>query len=164
MTDFGEVAGCHFTDAAGMTTSIDPSPAPMPTARSGRGGSRLRRLTVRTAGLARPIAGTRWFRLWAVLHHVGRRSGRAFETPVVALPIAGGFLIPLPFGDETQWLKNLEAADRAGLRRGGHDYVIDRPEVVDLETAGADLPTPIRFASGRLGINHFVRVHQVDGR
>jgi hypothetical protein len=138
-----------------MTTSIDHSPAP-----SGA-SSLIRRLAIRTAGLARPLAGTRWFRLWAVLRHVGRTSGRTYAIPVVALPIPGGFLIPLPFGEGTQWLRNLQAADEAGLRHGGHEYVIDRPEPVGLDEVGPELAAPIRFASRRFGIDHFVRVRTV---
>lgn len=162
MTELGEDERAAAVHAGGMTTTIDPVPAPATSGELARDGSRFRQLTVRTASLARPLAGTRWFHLWAVLRHVGRRTGRPYEIPIVALPIKGGFLIPLPFGDATQWLKNLQAVDRAGLRRAGRDYVIDRPEVVDLETAGAGLPTPIRFASRRFGIRRFVRVRRVE--
>ncbi len=35
--------------------------------------------------------------VYAVVHHVGRRSGHAYTTPVVAVPIADGFIIPLTF-------------------------------------------------------------------
>ena len=138
-----------------MTTSVDHSPAP------GGASSVFRRIAIRTAGLARPLAGTRWFRLWAVLHHVGRTSGRAFATPIVALPVRDGFLIPLPFGDQTQWLRNLQAADDAGLRHAGHDYVIDMPESVELDAVAAELAAPIRFAAGRFGLHRFVRVRTV---
>ncbi len=138
-----------------MTTNVDHSPAP------GGTSSLLRRLAIRTAGLARPLAGTRWFRLWAVLHHVGRTSGRAFATPIVALPVHDGFLIPLPFGDQTQWLRNLQAADEAGLRHAGHDYVIDMPEPVELDAVAGELAAPIRFAAGHVGIHRFVRVRTV---
>ena len=144
-----------------MTASTDPSPGPAASETPSRGGGRLHGVSVRTGGLARPLAGTRWFRLWAVLHHVGRRSGRAYSIPVVALPVAGGFVIPLPFGDDTQWLKNIQNARQAGLRRGGHQYVIDRPELVDLDVVAAELPAPIRFASRRLGLRTFVRVREV---
>jgi hypothetical protein len=145
-----------------MTASIG-SPSDMPTtADSEPGKGLMHRLTIRTARLGRPLAGTRWFRLWAVLRHVGRRSGTAYETTIVAFPTAGGFLIPLPFGETTQWLKNLRSTDRAGLRYADREFVIDHPELVDLETAGPDLPGWVRFAAGRVGIRHFVRVRQVS--
>jgi len=138
-----------------MTTSIDHAPAPAASP------SLVHRLAIRTAGLARPLAGTRWFRLWAVLRHVGRTSGRAYAIPIVALPIEGGFLIPLPFGAGTQWLRNLQAADEAGLRRAGHEYVIDRPETLRLDDVAPLLVAPVRFASRRFGIDQFVRVRTV---
>ena len=134
-----------------MTTPIDS-----------RDDSRLHRLTIKLGGFGRPLAGKRWFRLYGLLRHVGRRSGKAYEIPIVALPFRGGFMIPLPFGESTQWLKNIEAADQAGLRHAGHDYVIDRPEVVDLATAKPHLPGWVGFVAGRVGIAQFVRVRQVS--
>ena len=120
-----------------MTESIDSSSPKPSTAPQATGGdsSLMHRLAVKAGGLGRQLAGKRWFPLYGLLRHVGRTSGKAYEFPIVALPFGGGFLIPLPFGDATQWLKNIQAADHAGLRRAGHDYVIDRPEVIDLATA-----------------------------
>ena len=146
-----------------MTESIDSSsPEPASSAPDHGGSSLMHRLTVKAGGIGRPLAGKRWLPLYGLLRHVGRTSGKAYEVPIVALPFAGGFMIPLPFGDKTQWLKNLQAADQAGLRHAGHDYVIDRPEVVDLKTAGPDLPRWVRVAAGWVGIHQFVRVHQVN--
>jgi deazaflavin-dependent oxidoreductase (nitroreductase family) len=147
-----------------MTTPIDSAPGrPAPTTpEPARADSLMHRLTVKLGGFGRPLAGKRWFRLYGLLRHVGRTSGKAYEIPIVALPFPGGFMIPLPFGEGTQWLKNIEAADQAGLRHAGHDYVIDQPEVVDLATAKPDLPGWVRFAAGRAGIEHFVRVRQVS--
>jgi deazaflavin-dependent oxidoreductase (nitroreductase family) len=164
MTELGEADSDARAEHVGMTASIDSTSRRSATTTNdpAPGGGLMRGLAVRTAGLSRRLAGTRWFPLWGVLHHVGRKSGTAYSIPIVALPTRGGFCIPLPFGDQTQWLKNLQAADRAGLRHGGHEYVIERPEVLDLATAGPDLPAWVRFASGRVGIDRFVRVHRVD--
>jgi deazaflavin-dependent oxidoreductase (nitroreductase family) len=135
-----------------MTETTDPVAT--------RSGRRLHRVSVKFGGLGRPLAGTRWLRLYAVLRHVGRRSGRTYEIPIVAFPTIDGFLIPLPFGESTQWLKNLEAAETAGLRRAGHDFAIERPSVVPLDTLTTELPRPIRFVARRVGIDQFVRVHR----
>jgi len=142
----------------GMHTSAEHGPRPHAVQPAAHG--RIRGLAVRTTGLARPLAGTRWFRLWAVLRHVGRRSGRTYEIPIVAFPTADGFLIPLPFGDSTQWLKNLHTVGSGGLRRAGRDFSIERPEVVDLGSISPELPRPIRFAADRLGIQQFVCVRR----
>jgi deazaflavin-dependent oxidoreductase (nitroreductase family) len=82
--------------------------------------------------VARPLAGRRWFRLFGVLHHVGRKSGRAYATPLVTRRLADGFVIPMPFGDGTQWVRNLLAAGRATIRWDGRDFPVVEPRIVEL--------------------------------
>ena len=102
---------------------------------SGTGADLLRRIAVVFGPLARPLAGRRWFRLWGVLHHVGRTSGRPYATPIVARRVTDGFVIPLPFGERTQWLRNLQAAGAGTIRWDGRDYGFVDPRVVDLPDA-----------------------------
>ena len=40
----------------------------------------------------------------SVVRHVGRRSGRTFDTPVVAVEHDDSFFIVLPYGNRTDWL------------------------------------------------------------
>jgi len=111
--------------------------------------------------VARHLAGTRWFPLWATLYHTGRTSGRAYATPVVARRTPDGFLIPLPFGDATQWARNLFAAGGGSLQFAGRRYTIVDPRIVDLETAAAHLSRPLRFITGRIGLRQYVIVREV---
>ena len=108
--------------------------------------------------VALPVAGTRWLPLYAVLRHTGRTSGREYATPVVALRTATGFLIPLPFGNATQWARNLFAAGRGRLRFAGRDEDIVEPRVVERATAGSEMPWLVRSLAGIVGIRQFVRV------
>ena len=112
--------------------------------------------------IAKPIAGTRWFPLWAILRHTGRTSGTAYATPLVALHTPDGFIIPLPFGDATQWAKNLFAAGGGSIRSGGKEHRIVEPRIVDREVAAAYLPLPLRFVAGRLGLRQYVMVRRVS--
>jgi deazaflavin-dependent oxidoreductase (nitroreductase family) len=111
--------------------------------------------------IASRMAGTRVFPLWGIVRHTGRTSGKPYATPVVVRPTPDGFLIPLPFGDATQWAKNLFAAEGGSIRFAGREYQIDEPRIIDLETASAHLPLPIRFASRQLGLRHWVTVRKV---
>jgi deazaflavin-dependent oxidoreductase (nitroreductase family) len=111
--------------------------------------------------LAKPLAGNRWFPLWAILRHTGRKSGTVYETPLVARPTSDGFIIPLPFGDATQWAKNLLAAGGGSLRFAGREHLIEEPRLVDLDEAAPFLAAPIRFVSRRLGLRHWVLVRTV---
>jgi len=111
--------------------------------------------------LALPLAGKRWFPFYAILHHTGRTSGKAYSTPVVALRTPDGFIIPLPFGDATQWARNLFAAGGGSLRWAGDDHEIRDPQIVDRDTV-ADLPGLVRFLSRRLGLRQFVLVRRIS--
>ena len=121
----------------------------------------VRRAARRLGPVALPIAGTRWLPLYAILHHTGRTSGRDYATPVVALRTSTGFLIPLPFGDATQWARNVFAAGGGRLRFAGRDESIVEPQVVDRQTAGPDMPLLVRWLAGLVGIREFVRVRRV---
>ncbi len=71
----------------------------------------------------------------SVISHVGRRSGRVYQTPVVAVAHDDSFLIALPYGERTDWLKNVLAKGSATLLTGGKTYQVDRPEVIPMAEA-----------------------------
>jgi hypothetical protein len=62
----------------------------------------LRRFTQATRPLAMRSAGTEQSNT-SVIRHVGRRSGRSYKTPVVAVNHDDCFLIALPYGERTDW-------------------------------------------------------------
>ena len=73
----------------------------------------------------------------SVVRHVGRQSGRTYETPVVAVPHDDSFLIALPYGKRTDWLKNVLHKGSATIVTDGHTYEVDRPEVIPMTKATA---------------------------
>jgi deazaflavin-dependent oxidoreductase (nitroreductase family) len=83
-------------------------------------------------GVVNRVAGRRWTPLWGAIRHQGRRSGRAYITPVVLRPVPGGFVVPLPWGPTTDWCRNVLAAGGAQVRWKGADRDVVRPEVVDV--------------------------------
>jgi hypothetical protein len=40
-----------------------------------------------------------------VLHHTGRHSGAAYRTPLVAKLTEQGIIMPLPYGEDTDWCR-----------------------------------------------------------
>ncbi len=54
---------------------------------------------------------------------------------MVAAEHDGSFLIALPYGERTDWLKNVLAAGSATLVTGGRSYRIERPEIVPMADA-----------------------------
>ncbi len=71
----------------------------------------------------------------SVVRHVGRRSGRAYQTPVIAVRHDDSFLIALPYGQRTDWLKNVLGKGSATIVTDGHAYEVDRPEVIPMAEA-----------------------------
>jgi deazaflavin-dependent oxidoreductase (nitroreductase family) len=91
----------------------------------------LRRLTQVTRPLAMRSAGTETSRT-SIIRHVGRRSGRSYETPVAAVEHDNGFLIALPYGERTDWMKNVVAGGAASVVSHGRTFRVDQPRVVPM--------------------------------
>ncbi|MDY7087642.1 MAG: nitroreductase family deazaflavin-dependent oxidoreductase [Actinomycetota bacterium] len=103
------------------------------------------------------LAGRRYWYA-GVIRHVGRRSGTAYATPVVADRVNDGFIVPLPYGSETDWLRNIRAAGRAALQVHGQTYEVTRPEIVDAAVAYPQVPAAHARVWRRLGIEHYLKL------
>ena len=113
-----------------------------------------------TAPLARPLAGRRGITVWAVVLHEGRRSGNAYATPVAVSRTPDGFMIPITFGEGTQWTKNVLAAGGCRLRWSGHEYRLVDPQVVDRATGALAFNGPERAALSKVRIETFLHLRE----
>ena len=97
---------------------------------------------------------------FAIVEHRGRRSGRVYRTPVEARRTAdGGFIIPLTWGEQTDWFRNVRAAGSGVLYWRGARYTLVRPEIV----AGPDARSAFHHLERvilKLGGVRFVHLHQ----
>lgn len=100
--------------------------------------------------LAVLVAGRRFVPVWAVVKHHGRKSGRAYETPVAVLTTPDTFLIALVWGRGTDWVRNLRAAGGGTVRYQGRDVEVVDPEFVGADVAHAAAPALLRPALQRL--------------
>lgn len=80
----------------------------------------------------------------AVVHHLGRKSGRSYKTPIVAFRSAAGFVIPMTYGTDVDWARNIVAARGCTLDRLGHHFRLRNPRIVNLEAAEHRLPGALR--------------------
>ena len=106
------------------------------------------------------LAGRRYWYA-AVMRHTGRRSGRHYATPVVADRVANGFIVPLPYGTDVDWLRNVQASGAAAVSIGGHTYDVVEPEIIDAATAGPQLSPGRRRVFQAFGIERFLTVNAV---
>lgn len=71
---------------------------------------------------------------WAIILHRGRRSGRAYRTPVLAFRHGDTLIVALLYGEESDWLRNVQAGG-GRLLRMGRTYELSAPRVVDAAAA-----------------------------
>ena len=144
-----------------MTSAHTQSP-PDHRSRTGETGDKTRRRTAvklaaqRVNPLLRRVAGRRHLPFFALVYHRGRRSGRAYATPVSARPVAGGFMVPLTFGEGSDWISNVRSAGGCTIRWKGANYPVTAPEVVDWETARPAFGSFERAFVSLMGIERFV--------
>ena len=93
---------------------------------------------------------------FGVVHHIGRRSGAAYQTPVDVARVSDGVLISLPYGPETNWCRNVLAADHCTLTVDGEELALTAPEVVLVPVAEALLPPEKLRQWKREGIAHYL--------
>ncbi|MGV0645196.1 nitroreductase [Mycolicibacterium sp. XJ2546] len=107
------------------------------------------------------VAGRKhWYA--AVIWHTGRRSGKRYATPVVAARVPEGFIVPLPYGTNVDWLRNVLAAGRAVITESGETYDVVEPTVTDAASAISPLSARRRETWRRFGIERFLKVKIVS--
>lgn len=98
----------------------------------------------------------------SVVQHVGRRSGAAYETPVVAVKHDDEFLIALPYGRRTDWLQNVLARGGATIVMEGRSYPADHPEVVPMAEATIYFRKKQQRLHRRFGLQSALRLHEAS--
>ncbi|MFT4395612.1 nitroreductase family deazaflavin-dependent oxidoreductase [Gordonia lacunae] len=91
----------------------------------------------------------------AVVEHVGRRSGRRYRTPVMAIVSGQRFWVVLNYGAGSDWVTNVLAAQGASIRHRGRQR---RLEDVRVEPASrSSVPLPDRFDDEREVLSAILR-------
>jgi deazaflavin-dependent oxidoreductase (nitroreductase family) len=97
-----------------------------------------------------------------VVRHVGRRSGKPYSTPIVADRVGDQLLIPLPYGTQVDWVRNVLTAGEATIIHKGDTYSVESPELIDSTEALPLLPRDRRQTFERVRIGHFLRARIVQ--
>ncbi len=74
---------------------------------------------------------------FAIIHHVGRRSGKPYETVIWVWPTREGFVIALTYGNKVDWYRNLLAADGGAVYWHSKLYTVGKPELIDSRNSPA---------------------------
>jgi deazaflavin-dependent oxidoreductase (nitroreductase family) len=106
-----------------------------------------------TNRLTRPIAG--WLPGFAIVSHVGRRSGRSYRTPVNVFRVGERYLFALTYGRESDWVQNVVAAGRCEITTRRERVELVNPTVFT-DAARSGVPAPARWILGMIGVEDFM--------
>jgi deazaflavin-dependent oxidoreductase (nitroreductase family) len=102
---------------------------------------------------------------FAIVGHVGRRSGKRYETVIWVwpTPTRDQFVIALTYGAEVDWRRNLLAAGGGTVFWHGKLYRVGTPEPIDAATALPAFPALFRLIFRTVGRQmQFVRLTCLD--
>lgn len=95
---------------------------------------------------------------FSIVRHIGRQSGRTYETPVLASYVGEMVLIPLSYGENVDWLRNILAQDGCELCWQNRWMRAIHPLVIDSKTAITILPEKRRKLFERFKLEKFLRM------
>lgn len=81
---------------------------------------------------------------FSLIRHTGRRSGRTYETPVILVGVAEGFIAELTYGEKVDWYRNAVAAGGCVVVHRGKEYTVTYIERCSAERGRSAYPAPFR--------------------
>jgi deazaflavin-dependent oxidoreductase (nitroreductase family) len=99
-----------------------------------------------------------WLPGFGVVVHRGRRSSRAYRTPVNVFPRpCGRYVIALTYGPDTDWVKNVTAAGGCELLTRGKHVELTQPRLFHDESR-REIRVVERAVLGRLHVYDFLEL------
>lgn len=96
------------------------------------------------------------------LVHKGRKSGKTYQTPVVATFIDDTIIIPLSYGDQVDWLRNILAAGGCEIVYRKERLTAVNPEVIHSHDEINNLPEKRRRLFERFKLEKFLRMQIIN--
>jgi deazaflavin-dependent oxidoreductase (nitroreductase family) len=92
---------------------------------------------------------------FAVVLHVGRRSGQDYRTPVNLFRGGDGYVISLTYGADSQWVRNVLAAGAVDVETRGKRLHLVEPRIVH-DPQRSVVPKPVRPILGLVKVSDFM--------
>ena len=97
---------------------------------------------------------------FSIVRHMGRRSGKLYETPIIAIPTSDGFIIALTYGPQVDWFRNVSAAGHCQILWHKHKAEITKIEPLQTQAAMPYFPWLERTVLKLVGIQDFVHMQK----
>jgi len=93
---------------------------------------------------------------FAVLEHIGRRSGAAYETPLNVFIDSDSVMVALTYGSDVDWLKNVRATGESTFVVQGERIQVGRPEAITRAEGYERVSRPVGVALSAVDVSEFV--------
>ncbi len=110
--------------------------------------------------VTRLVAG--WLPGFGILQYRGRKTGKAYRTPMNVFRRGDHMVMALTYGPDVQWVKNILAAGEVTVRTMGRDVHLVEPELFTDPTR-REMPALIRPFLGFMRVTEFLRM-RIDRR
>ena len=94
---------------------------------------------------------------FAIMRHVGRKSGRVYHIPVIAVRHDGEYIIALTYGAESDWVQNVLAAGSCELLSRGRWMHLSDPHI-ETDQSKRWAPLPIRLLLSLVRAPQYMRL------
>jgi deazaflavin-dependent oxidoreductase (nitroreductase family) len=94
---------------------------------------------------------------FAIVDYRGRRSGKAYRTPMNVFRDGDDYVFALTYGSDAQWVKNVLAAGECDLEVRGKRVHLIEPELF-VDPSRHLMPQPVRFFLGVMRVTEFLRM------
>jgi len=99
---------------------------------------------------------------FAVVRHIGRHSGRSYETTIMVWPLGDSFVIALTYGDSVDWYRNILAAGGCTLHWHGREFNLGKPEPIDARRALQAFPPFFKMVLSTRRTMQFVQMPKLE--
>jgi deazaflavin-dependent oxidoreductase (nitroreductase family) len=100
---------------------------------------------------------------FSLIRHVGRKTGRTYETPVILARVSEGFIAELTYGDNVNWYRNVVAADGCVVAHHRVEYRVNHIEPCSAARGRSAYRAPLRLVLKAARRNEF-RLLRTDHR
>ncbi|SRR6266700_3396248 len=92
---------------------------------------------------------------FGTIHHRGRKSGQDYRTPVKIFRYGDDYLVTLPYGPRSDWVRNVRAAGGCDLVTRGRRISLVRPRLL-VDDGRAPIPAFARKVLSRIDAKTFL--------
>jgi deazaflavin-dependent oxidoreductase (nitroreductase family) len=114
-----------------------------------------------TNRLTRHVAG--WLPGFGIVSHVGRRSGRSYQTPVNVFRVADRYLFALTYGRNSDWVQNVVSAGRCEITTRRKRVELVNPTLLT-DATRHHVPLPARWILGIIDVEDFLTLEPIRHR